>query len=312
MHRSTVLSYIAEHFKLETEDRPIEVTFNEITILELGPHEGSYAQYIYSTPEGTIPQIVKITNSLFLEVSRFHRSLVCIERNRQTGQVFAGEFTALIFGPHNPVQELDLTNIELLLQPRDFIWQGVLHIWIGIDHILFLLSLLLPAVLVLNESKWLPVEDFKQSFWNVIKIVTIFTVAHSISLSLAVLGFIQLPSRFVESVIALSIILVVVNTLIPKIHLNTWLVIFGFGLFHGLGFASVMGELPFRLVNLIKVMIGFNVGVELGQLAIVAAVFPVIFLLRKKKFYVPVVLRGGSLLMGCIALFWFIERAFAL
>ena len=86
----------------------------------------------------------------------------------------------------------------------------------------------------------------------------------------------------------------------------------GFGLFHGLGFASVMSELPFRMVHLLKVLIGFNVGVELGQLAIVAVVFPVIFAFRKTRSYVPVCLIGGSLLMGGIATYWFIERAFGL
>ena len=237
---------------------------------------------------------------------------MCIERNKKTGEEYEGEFAALVFSADTPEQELDLTNIEMLMRPRDFVWQGVLHIWIGLDHILFIITLLLPAVLLYQEASWKPVPEFRTAFWNIIKIVTIFTVAHSITLSLAALGVVRMPSRIVESVIAFSIILVALNTISPKFREKNWLIIFVFGLFHGLGFASVMSELPFRMVHLVKVLIGFNVGVELGQLAIVAAVFPVIFVLRKASMYTPVILRGGSLVTASIACYWFIERAFAL
>lgn len=310
-HRDQVLDYIRKNFALETGGEPIPVEFTDIEILDLGG-EGSYAQYQYTTPTGSIPDLITITNRIFIEDRLLHRSLVCIERNQKSGKEYIGEFAALIFGPDNPVQEMDLNNIEFLLQPRDFIWQGVLHIWIGIDHILFIITLLLPAVLVYESGTWTPVTKFSQAFWNITKIVTIFTIAHSITLSLAAIGWVRLPSRFVESVIALSILLIVINTLRPRFKDKTWFVIFGFGLFHGLGFASVMSELPFRMVHLLKVLIGFNIGVELGQLAIVAAVFPIIFLLRKTRAYVPVCLIGGSLIMGAIAAYWFVERAFGL
>ena len=90
------------------------------------------------------------------------------------------------------------------------------------------------------------------------------------------------------------------------------MVIFFFGLFHGLGFASVMGHIPFRISEVIKVLLGFNVGVEVGQIAIVAVLFPLIFLLRNQKAYQPVVLKCGTILITLIAGYWFVERAFAL
>ena len=310
-YRDDVLKYVHANFSIETDGRPIPVEFTAINILDLPADEGNYAQYLYTTPEGQVPERVTILNSLFVEDDFLHRSLLCIERNRKTGQKFEGEFAALIFSADNPRQELDLTNIELLLRPRDFIWQGVLHIWIGLDHILFIITLLLPAVLIYQEAAWKPEPEFRKAFWNIIRIVTIFTIAHSITLSLAALGLVRLPSRIVESVIALSIVLVALNAISPRFRDRTWLIIFGFGLFHGLGFASVMSELPFRMVHLVKVLIGFNLGVELGQLAIVAAVFPIIFLLRGAKMYTPVILKGGSMLTASIACYWFVERAFA-
>ncbi len=88
------------------------------------------------------------------------------------------------------------------------------------------------------------------------------------------------------------------------------MLIFGFGHFHGLGFASVMGALPFRMVDLIKVVLAFNIGVELGQIAIVAICFPILFALRRWRGYIPVILTTGSIMVGVVALYWFIQRAF--
>ncbi|MCR9199423.1 MAG: HupE/UreJ family protein [Planctomycetaceae bacterium] len=310
--REQVLEYISQHYRLEANGELIPLEFTTLGILDLPDDEGRYAQYFYQSAADTaVPDKVTVTNSMFVDDDFIHRSLVCVERNDKSGQTFEGEFAAMVFGSHNRTQELDLTNIELLLRPRDFIWQGVLHIWIGYDHILFIITLLLPAVLMYQDLSWRPVGDFKTAFWNIIRIVTIFTVAHSITLSLAALGLVKLPSWIVESVIALSIVLVAINTISPRFRDKTWIVIFGFGLFHGMGFASVMSELPFRMLNLVKVLIGFNVGVELGQLAIVAVVFPLIYLIRRHWTYVPVVLRGGSAVIAAVACFWFVERAFA-
>ena len=102
------------------------------------------------------------------------------------------------------------------------------------------------------------------------------------------------------------------NNIFPRFNDRTWLIIFFFGLFHGMGFASVMGVLPFRTMNLMKVLLSFNVGVEIGQLVIVAAIFPIIYLLRHWSHYRNVVAIGGSIVIAVIASQWFVERAFAL
>ena len=193
-----------------------------------------------------------------------------------------------------------------------FLWQGVLHIWIGIDHILFLVVLLLPAVLKREDNQWKPVESFPIAMWNVVKIVTVFTIAHSITLGLAALEYVRLPGALVESIIAASIVLVAANNIVPKFKEGSAVIIFLFGLFHGMGFASVMGEIPFRMQSIFKILVGFNIGVELGQLAIVAGAFVILYALRNVKAYQPIVLRGGSAVAGLVATFWFIERAFGL
>lgn len=305
---SIAQKYLLEHFQILFQDQPVEIIFDQTAIFS---ENSDYAQYFYHTPVLTVPEKFKIRNSIFIsDEDPLHRSLIVLEYNRSKQEEYGGENAIMAFGPHKSEQELDLNDLPALLKPLDFVWQGVLHIWIGIDHILFLLALLFLAVLVREDGKWVPVPTFKKAFWNVLKIVTIFTVAHSITLSLAALHWLDLSSRIVESTIALSIVLVCLNNIFPKFDDKTWLIIFFFGLFHGMGFASVMGDLPFRTVNLMRILLSFNLGVELGQLAIVVGIFPILYMLRKTSVYRTLIVNGGSIIVGLIALRWFYERAF--
>jgi hypothetical protein len=159
---------------------------------------------------------------------------------------------------------------------------------------------------------WRAVEQFKPAFWEVFQIVTAFTVAHSITLSLAALGVITLPTRLTESAIALSVILAALNNLYPLFQRRRWMVAFAFGLIHGFGFASVLADLGLPRDALLLALVGFNVGVEAGQLVIVSAFLPSAYWLRRTAFYQRVVFFGGSVLICLLASVWFIERAFKL
>jgi hypothetical protein len=249
---------------------------------------------------------------MFYEDDPLHRGLLLVEYNARTGINYGSEYVAMVFGPTSTDQPLALTSIPTQLVPRDMVWQGVLHIWMGIDHVLFLIALMLPTVLVVNGDSWRPVPGFRRAVWNLLKIVTIFTIAHSLTLLLAAMGILDVPSRLVESVIALSIVLVALNNITGRVREGSQLAILGLGLFHGLGFATVMGHLPFRTVFLLRNVLGFNIGVELGQMAIVAVLFPALFLLRARPLYMPVVLKGGSLVLILISGVWFVQRAFGL
>jgi hypothetical protein len=192
---------------------------------------------------------------------------------------------------------------------RQYVVEGTWHIWIGFDHILFLVALLLPAVLVRRDQAWNPSPGLGRAALEVLKVVTAFTLAHSITLSLAVLGFVSLPSRLVESVIAASVVAAALNNLRGTVDRRRWVVAFVFGLVHGFGFASVLAELGLPQGALALALVGFNVGVELGQLAIVAAFLPVAFALRATSFYRVGVLRFGSLCVAALAGWWFVQRA---
>lgn len=229
-----------------------------------------------------------------------------------------GVLTA-IFSPAEPVQAFTLASTQEATGFGHYLVEGVHHIWIGTDHILFLLSLLLPAVFFLapgpRRGSGLvpqPLSRFRPAFAGVFKVVTAFTVAHSITLSLAALGFVGLPSRLVESTIAASIVVAAVNNLRPFFHDRAWVVAFGFGLIHGFGFASVLMDLGLPKSTLAMALVAFNLGVELGQLSIVAVFLPVAFLLRKTWLYRRLIFVGGSAMIIAIALGWFVERAFDL
>lgn len=306
-------AYLLTHFELGRADaeEALAVVFTKQTgVIDIP--QGRFAQVPFVIRADAIPERLAIQSTMFFEGAPRHRNLLLVNYNQRTDTHHGEEHTALIFSPGNAAQELDLNNIPSVLRPRAFIWQGILHIWIGIDHILFLVALILPSVLRRQDGRWVPVPTFKQAFWNILKIVTLFTIAHSITLSLAALDFIRLPSRLVESIIALSIVVVAANNLCPKFNEKSWVLIVLFGLFHGLGFASVMGVLPFRIAEVVKVVLGFNIGVEIGQVVIVLICFPVLFLLRKWLWYNRAILVGGSIVVGLVAAYWFVERAFGL
>jgi hypothetical protein len=149
-------------------------------------------------------------------------------------------------------------------------------------------------------------------WWNIVNIVTAFTVAHSLTLSLAALDVVQLPSRLVESTIAASVALAGLGNLYPAMMARRWMIAFGFGLIHGFGFAAVLTDLGLPHDSMLLSLVSFNLGVELGQLAIVAAFLPSAYLIRRSWSYPRLVLTGGSLAVIVIALVWFTERAFDL
>jgi hypothetical protein len=183
------------------------------------------------------------------------------------------------------VQRFELGENDHLRQFIDYIAHGVWHIWIGFDHLLFLLSLLLPAVLIRVDGGWTGAARFRDALWDVVKVVSAFTLAHSITLTLAALDVIQLPSRWVESAIAASVIVAALNNLVVMAGASRWLFAFAFGLIHGFGFASVLADLGLPQNALLLALVAFNLGVELGQLAIVALFLPLAWGVRNQWIY---------------------------
>ena len=265
---------------------------------------------------GTCPSAARdvgITYRLLFDLDALHRGLLRLDLD--------GVNQTAVLAPDTGTLKLQAGETSRFAQFLQYVVEGIWHIWIGFDHILFLLSLLLPAVLVFQArsigsvqpaGQWRGVNTFRMALTEVLWVVTAFTVAHSITLTLAALQIVELPSRWVESAIAASVVLAAANNLFPLVQRRRWLVAFSFGLIHGFGFASVLTELGLPADTLVLSLLGFNLGVETGQLCIVAAFLPIAFVLRNTPLYRKGVFVGGSFLTLLVALVWLVERAFNL
>jgi hypothetical protein len=275
--------------------------------LQLDRHsDGTYAVLSLAARCASLDAGLKARYSLFFDVDPSHRGLV------QWVAPGGAAAQALVFGTESAQQTLALQPTGAWQTLRQYLADGVWHIWIGYDHILFLLALLLPAVLVRRERRWDGAPRLSGALKEVVKVVTAFTLAHSITLSLAALQVISLPSRLVESAIAASVVLAALNNLRGTIEGRRWVMAFCFGLLHGFGFASVLADLGLPQGALVLALVGFNVGVEIGQLAIVAVFLPIAFSLRKTRFYQVGVLQAGSLVVAALASWWLAQRMFDL
>ena len=206
----------------------------------------------------------------------------------------------------------------------DFVREGVYHIWTGYDHLAFLIALLLPAVVRRTSDGWIPAVGFKEVFNRVLRIVTAFTVAHSLTLAAAGMGLVSLPSRWVETAIAASILAAVFlsgwpkgrecaeDTIFRKVRATfvryPAVLTFGFGLIHGFGFASVLGEFGLKQGTLAVPLLGFNLGVEMGQIAGVVVLLPGAYLLRQTRFYREIFLPVGLASLALFAVAWMVDR----
>ncbi|WP_288380511.1 HupE/UreJ family protein [uncultured Massilia sp.] len=294
-----IAAYALAHLKLASggQDCPLQVT------RQLVDHhtDGAYTVLMLSGACATPVDTLTVDYTLLAEFDPQHKGLLALKNGATT--------STAILEPGRARQDLAVAGPGRWRQFAEYVRQGVWHIWIGFDHILFLLSLLLPAVLLYRERAWVGRDGLKPAAFDVIRIVTAFTVAHSITLTLAALGVLALPSRLVESLIAASVIVAALNNIRPLYQRARVLFAFGFGLLHGFGFASVLADLGLPQDALLTSLVGFNVGVELGQLAIVAVFLPLAYLLRNGLFYRRLIMLGGSATIALVAAAWLAERA---
>jgi len=268
-------------------DTHTDGTYAVMRLRGLCAHAGPTLALDYRLFEGLDPQ---------------HRGLLNFVEN--------GESRSVAFSADAPQRILGGETGGRLRQVATYVNEGVWHIWTGFDHVLFLLSLLLPAVLWRQARRWESAHSFRAVFVDVGKVVTAFTLAHSITLTLAALSIVVLPSRWVESGIALSVVLAALNNLMPIVRNGRWIAAFGFGLLHGFGFAGALHDLGLPAGSLALSLAGFNLGVEAGQLAIVSLFLPLAFALRSTWTYRRLVLGGGSAAIAAVATVWLVERAF--
>lgn len=259
--------------------------------------DGAYARFLLA---GSCPGQGRLTidYSMFFERDPQHRVLASV-RDERGVQTYIGTAANARLGGGTP---------GLLTTTRRFFREGVTHILDGYDHLAFVLLLLLPAVLRRDGGRWVPASSFRASLWHVAAIVTAFTVAHSLTLALAMLGWVSPASRVVEALIAGSVALAAANNLWPVVTRRLALIGFGFGLVHGFGFAGALGELGLPQDGRVAALLGFNLGVEAGQLLVVLALLPALYFLRERRWYARGGMQAVSAALGLVALAWLVER----
>jgi hypothetical protein len=256
---------------------------------------------------GTITRVdelsLKLRYDLIFEQDNLHRALLKVD--------FPNYQSSALLSPERPEAKVSSADNSPLRVFGGYVVEGIWHIWIGIDHIAFLLSLLLLAPLQATRQKvrhWQGASEPWPVVRDVLAVVTAFTIAHSITLGLTIMGWLTPPPDLVEPAIALSVVLAAFNNLLGSSSLKRWRLAFVFGLIHGFGFASVLLDLGLPASALLAGLGGFNIGVELGQLAIVFVFLPLAWVLRRTLFYRWVIVIGGSASTVLLGLFWTCQR----
>lgn len=304
-----IQTYASEHLAMGVNTTDWRIVYDGFEVLT--PFAGTYAVLPFTVNEvfDPVPREFTVFYDGVIGTLSDKDALLLIEADTATG-TYAKEQELLRFTSDSTEQFVSLEEGSWWDSVSGIIDLGIEHIRIGTDHILFIFALVLPSVLIFTGSnRWEPARSFGSSLWRVLKIVTMFTLAHSVTLALGGLGIIELPEKPVEVLIALSIALAAIHNLRPVFQNKEWALAFGFGLFHGFGFAGLLSELGLDRTNRIQSLLGFNIGVEIGQVVIILVVFPALFLLRRTRFYLPF-MRFGSVLLALAAIGWAIERVF--
>lgn len=299
--REAIVAYARKQLQIETDTGALAVEFGpELQVENL--LNGTYAVLTLSATASAAPSALTLEYHAFFEDNPLHRGLLRLSTPDGVRQsVFHPLETRRRF-------EASPSGGAMVTGWGGFWFEGVRHIGLGYDHLLFLLVLLLPAVLQREADGWSPVRSPGVGVREVVKVVTAFTVAHSVTLSLAVLNVVQVPARFVEPAIAASILVAAGHNLVRREVGRSWMVAFAFGLIHGFGFSSALADLGLPTEGLVGALVGFNLGVEAGQLAVVLVVLPLLFGWSRRRGYVRWGLRAGSWIAAAIAAVWFVER----
>jgi hypothetical protein len=243
--------------------------------------------------------LLKIRSSLLVDEDSGHRTLLELEAPEGTSNGFLAQRTPVWTQPQHTSAFGVFTA---------FLVQGIWHVWTGYDHMAFLLSLLLPCALCVANGCWAPAQSLKTVIKDLLKLVTTFTVAHSITLGLATLQVVTVSPRIIEPLIAVTIIVCALFNLAPRLARLRLPIAFCFGLIHGFGFASALSELEPARGHIVLLLAGFNIGVEIAQMSVVLLVAPLIAAGRHSPLYASRWMPSASVAVALAGCAWLVTR----
>ncbi|WP_345291806.1 HupE/UreJ family protein [Kangiella marina] len=291
-----VINYFQKSADFNSSDESCDVSWGSDISLQ-----DSYGETLLKQPVTiTCSQPITVHYTAFFNTTSDHKLLI-------NWELTEGQTQAIIQSPEQPfaVSTSSQSAWDTFLF---YLYQGMIHIWIGLDHVLFVLTLLLhfvnkPASQNTSTLKTANAFNLKSMVW----LVTGFTIAHSITLTLTALDWISVSSKWAEVGIAISVAYSALNVVTHWIK-RLMLMTVAFGLLHGLGFAGALSELGLCKSHQLTSIIGFNLGVEIGQIAIILAALPVLWLLKAKESLRKFVVPASSLAIFALGMFWVWER----
>lgn len=318
LHEKELSQYILSHFAIKGESgknwdislSKIEIKTDEqeatgkyqelIAFLTITPKDNENTRKFTIYYDGIAHQVIT------------HKILVAVRQDWENGKIEAGNtevgsITANIDTAKVPPFKVNLSEGSNWKGFKRMVNLGMEHIAEGTDHLLFLLVLLLSAPLIAENRKWVKSGTAKYSLLRILKIVTAFTIGHSITLLIGSLGWLNPNTKWVEILIALSILVTAIHAMKPLFPNKEIYVAAGFGLIHGLAFATILSNLHLDSGKFILSLLGFNIGIELMQIFVILIVMPWFLLLSPHKIYKWVRIIGASL-AGIAAIAWMMER----
>ncbi|MCA9394211.1 MAG: HupE/UreJ family protein [Candidatus Omnitrophica bacterium] len=288
------VQFLTDHIRFSSAGQPLTDVTHFGPGMKFDEQNNAVIPISIRPPGGTLKSLIIEQDGMYRTNPRF-TTLV----NLQTGDQFKslvlrrGESRAEIF-------------IDPLTEARSFLGHGVTHILSGIDHIFFILLLILGPFLSTQAA----VTDWRPPAWSLLKLATAFTAAHSLTLFLAVCKVVWIPTTIIDIVVIFSIVFVGLHNLL-RFHIGReWLVVFAFGLFHGYGFSQGLQNVGLSRGHLLLPLLGFNVGVEIGQVLIVAAVFTPLAAAARRWPQTLTVARWATALITVTASLWLLEKIF--
>jgi len=272
----------------------------DVKRLQIADHgDGRYASLALAGECPHEPVALSLDYRLLFEVDALHRGLLNLEFRGTRGGLFT---------PDDHVLRFNVGGAGASVVFAQYFRAGMWHVWTGWDHMLFLAGLFLPAVLRRRGREWIPAESLKVAVTDTAIMVTAFTLAHALTLSLAATGAFSPPTRWVESGVAASVMFAGLNNLVPMVYRKLYWLAAGFGLIHGAAIAGGLIELGLPAGDRVWALLAFNLGVEAAQLGVLLAVVPASFVCRRSRLYRWLVFVPGSVIITIVGLVWLVQR----
>lgn len=305
---SEIHSYYEETVQFYDKDKELPIRFTGLDMLRY-QDLWILTEFVIIENAAT-PDAIGIDYSVLFDKAPDHVALLAIEHFWNASMFKNEGEVSLSFSPDNHRKELSFSEYSVFTGFMGVVKLGIMNLWKGFDHILFIIALILPAAMLRKKDVWQPVTELRTALIYVAKIIALFTIAYSITLSISAFGLFSLPGRLVNTAIAISIAIAALEIIIPIFKRKIGWIVFMFGLFHGFGFAGDLSGTGALSDHMALSILGFNLGVEIGLVVVICFLFSNFYLIRHYTVYSKVLMRYGAFALILLGMYWTVDRGF--